>query len=158
MRPVLLAATLLGAPLLAGPLLTTASPAMAERAVLPGPIPAEVLEVVDGDTLAVRATIWLGHSVETRVRVDGIDTPERRAQCPQEKQLAEAAHERLRALVADGRVSLLDVQNDKYGGRVRARVVTAGGADVAEALLTAGLARRYRGERRQSWCDVAALR
>ncbi|HEY0834150.1 MAG TPA: thermonuclease family protein [Azospirillum sp.] len=148
MRPILFAAALL----------TLALPAVAERAVLPGPIPAEVLEVVDGDTLTVRATIWLGHSVETRVRLDGIDTPERRAQCPQEKQLAEAARERLRALVADGHVNLLDVQNDKYGGRVRARVLAAGGADVAEALVKSGLARPYHGEQRRSWCDVAALR
>ncbi|HYD70651.1 thermonuclease family protein [Azospirillum sp.] len=153
MRPILPAKALLAAVVM-----IASAPALAERPVLPGPIPADVLEVVDGDTLAVRATVWLGHSVETRVRLEGIDTPERRAQCPQEKQLAEAAHERLRALVADGRVTLLDVQNDKYGGRVRARVLTAAGADVAEALLTAGLARRYHGERRQSWCDVAALR
>ncbi|MFC5354802.1 thermonuclease family protein [Azospirillum himalayense] len=46
---------------------------------LPGPIPAEVLEVLDGDTLLVRATIWLGQVVETHIRVDGLDAPEIRS-------------------------------------------------------------------------------
>jgi endonuclease YncB( thermonuclease family) len=59
--------------------------------ILPGPIPAEVLEVVDGDTLTVRALIWLGQVVETNVRVDGIDTPEIRARCDRERKLAAEA-------------------------------------------------------------------
>ena len=28
--------------------------------MLPGPIPAEIVSVVDGDTISVRAHIWLG--------------------------------------------------------------------------------------------------
>ena len=120
---------------------------------LPGPIRAEVLEVVDGDTLSVRAMIWLGQVIETRVRVDGLDTPERRARCPREKELAEAAHELTRQLVGNGPVDLLDVQADKYGGRVRARVRTLDGRDLSQTLIAAGLARPYHGERRQPWCD-----
>jgi micrococcal nuclease len=32
--------------------------------VLPGPIPAVVTEVVDGDTIGVRARIWLGQQIQ----------------------------------------------------------------------------------------------
>ncbi|CAO3414549.1 thermonuclease family protein [Azospirillum doebereinerae] len=124
-------------------------------ATLPGPIPAEVVDVVDGDTLTVRATVWLGQSVETNVRLDGVDAPEMRARCPQEKALAESAREAVRGLVGVGPVQLLDVQPDKYGGRVRARIRVAGGGDLTEALLRTGLVRPYHGERRRSWCEEA---
>lgn len=147
---------------LAGLLLATAlpagsGPAAAAPPQLPGPIPAEVLEVVDGDTITVRAIIWLGQAVETHVRLEGIDAPELRAHCAQEKEKAEAARALARRLLADGRARLLDVQADKYGGRVRARVMTSTGADLSQSLLDAGLARPYRGEARQPWCDDAGV-
>lgn len=126
------------------------------RATLPGPIPAEVVEVVDGDTLAVRAIVWLGQAVDIHVRLAGVDTPERRARCGQERDLAEQATRLTRRLVADGEVRLFDVTADKYGGRVRARVETADGADLARALLASGLARPYGGGRREGWCEAAA--
>ena len=124
---------------------------------LPGPIPAEVLEILDGDTLLVRATIWLGQVVETHVRVDGLDAPEMRARCPRERELAESARDHARRLIGAAPVRLLDVQPDKYGGRVRARVLTGGGADLSAALIEAGLARPYHGERRQPWCDGTGM-
>ena len=46
-----------------------------------GPVMAQVLRVIDGDTIAVRAQIWIGQSVETRVRIVGVDTPELRGRC-----------------------------------------------------------------------------
>lgn len=133
-------------------LVLDAGPATSAPPLLPGPIPAEVLEVVDGDTITVRATIWLGQVVETNVRVDGMDAPEMRARCAREKDMAEAARDMTRKLIGPNLVSLMDVQPDKYGGRVRARVVTTGGADLSDSLIKAGLARPYHGERRQSWC------
>ena len=107
---------------------------------------------MDGDTLLVRVAIWLEQGMETRVRLAGADTPERRGKCAFEKRLAEQARQRTEALVASGTVILYDIQHDKYGGRVRARVVTAGGNDLAQTLIREGLARAYHGETRQSWC------
>ncbi len=129
----------------------------APPAALPGPIPAEVLEVLDGDTLLVRATIGLGQVVETHVRVDGLDAPEMRARCPHERELAETARDHARRLIGAAPVRLLDIQPDKYGGRVRARVLTGGGDDLSAALIAAGLARPYHGERRQPWCDGTGM-
>lgn len=136
-----------------GAALLGASPVTGAPATLPGPIPAEVVEVIDGDTLSVRAIIWLGQSVETNIRLAGVDAPELRAHCPQEKAMAESARDAARRLVGVGMVQLTDVQPDKYGGRVRARVRITGGDDLSEALLKTGLVRPYHGERRQSWCE-----
>lgn len=152
MRPTLSLSRLL----LAAALSTvTGLPASAAQPALPGPIPAEVLEVLDGDTLTVRAVIWLGQSVETRVRIDGIDAPEMRSRCPREKDMAEAARDAARRLVGTGMVQLLDVQPDKYGSRVRARVLVPGGGDLSDLLLKAGMVRPYHGEHRQPWCGTA---
>jgi endonuclease YncB( thermonuclease family) len=129
---------------------------------LTGPVEARVVEVVDGDTLAVRATVWLDQEVITRVRLEGIDTPESRSTCATEKAMARAAKDKLAGLVRDavvgqgtGTITLYNVVYDKYGGRVRAQVKLADGTDVSEALIRAGAARAYRGGKRQPWCGVA---
>jgi micrococcal nuclease len=95
--------------------------------LLPGPIPAEVVEVIDGDTLRVRAQVWIDLELETLVRLRGIDTPELRGQCEAEKARARAAKEALARLAA-------------------------GGQDLAQAMIAAGHARAYAGGERQGWC------
>ena len=117
-----------------------------------GPIAAAVLEVIDGDTIMVRARIWLGQDVETRVRLSGADAPETKARCEEERQLAQAARAFVRDRVASRRVSLLDIRYDKYGRRVLARVITPEGEDLAESLIRHGLARPYAGGARAGWC------
>ena len=54
---------------------------------------AEVLRVIDADTLEARVHLWLGMNVITLVRVKGVDAPERfgRAKCAREAELAEEA-------------------------------------------------------------------
>ena len=64
-----------------------------------------------------------------------------------------------RDFVADavgGGVTLWDIRYDKFGGRVLARVETAGGADLAELLIAAGLGRAYDGGAREPWCAAPA--
>lgn len=134
-------------------LLLTASHAMAGGSRVAGPVPAEVISVYDGDTLTVRATVWVDQVLETRVRVAGIDAPEIRGRCAEERDLAQRARTAL-AEIAGAAVQLVDVRPDKYGDRVRARVLTADGRDIAALLIAAGLARPYHGERRQPWCEV----
>ena len=78
--------------------------------------------VIDGDTLVVRARIWLGQEVETAVRLDGIDTPELKSPCAAERELADRARDTITG-VADGRrVVLRDVRYGKFAGRVLARI------------------------------------
>ena len=115
-----------------------------------------VLRVIDGDTLEARIALWPGLEVTTVVRLAGIDTPERRARCAEERAAAEAATVALRELVeaARGRVCLSDVEPGTYRGRVAARVWLPDDAlEAAEALLVAGHGRRYDGTtRRRGWC------
>lgn len=122
----------------------------AER--LSGPVEAEVVRVVDGDTLVARARIWLGQTVETYVRLAGIDAPELRGKCASEKERARAARDALAHLVNGGPVTLSEIESDKFGGRVLARVQTAGTRDVAAALVAGGYVRAYAGGRRTGWC------
>lgn len=119
---------------------------------LQGPVEAEVLRVVDGDTLVARARIWLGQTVETHVRLAGVDAPELRGKCAEEKARALAAREALARLVGDGPVMLADIESDKYGGRVLARVATGTHGDIAAALVAGGYVRAYGGGARSGWC------
>jgi micrococcal nuclease len=128
----------------------------AERrsAVLSGPVTAHVLRVIDGDTVRVRATIWLGSTVEIDVRLAGIDAPEMRGRCAQEKQLAASARDALLFMLGDGPVALRDVRYGKYAGRVIARIVAPDGRDVSQTMRAQGLARAYDGGKRIRWCDA----
>ena len=55
---------------------------------LAGPLPAQVVSVLDGDTLEVWVHIWLGQDLNTRVRLAGIDAPELKDKCDRERILA----------------------------------------------------------------------
>jgi endonuclease YncB( thermonuclease family) len=123
----------------------------------PGPVVASVEEVIDGDTLTVRARLWLGLELATRVRIRGIDTPELHSTCAAEKQMAAEARRRLAALAGDS-VRLANIADDKYGGRVDADVASLQGIDLKAAMLASGLAHPYDGSgARADWCPVASL-
>lgn len=138
---------------LAGALfLSVAGSAGPRGEVVPGPVEARVVAVVDGDTLVVSARIWLGQRIETHVRIDGVDAPELRGRCRGERDLARAARTFVATRIGGEPVVLSDVRFGKYAGRVVARVETAAGEDLAEVLIAAGLARRYDGRARRPWC------
>ncbi len=149
--------TLLLAPfLIAGMILAGGAPRAQDR--LAGPVRARVLSVVDGDTIEVRAAIWLDQEVFARVRLAGVDAPELRGRCERERELASAARDYLAVRLAprDGvavEVQLHDIRYGKYAGRVLARVETLDGADLGRGLMGAGLARPYAGGSRVTWCQ-----
>jgi endonuclease YncB( thermonuclease family) len=119
---------------------------------------ATVTRVVDGDTVEARVPIWLGQEIITKVRLRGIDAPEIAGACGAERVRAEAARDRLGALIAGAPVTLAEIGPDKYSGRVIARLM-AGAAgrqvDAGALLVSEGLARRYSGKRREGWCQIA---
>ncbi len=135
-----------------GTQLASPGPVPLHRASVPGPVPATVLRVIDGDTLMVRARIWIGQEIEIKVRLSGVDAPELRGKCESERILARQARDLVAASIAGGEVSLHAVQYGKFAGRVLARVETSAGDDLGTALLDSGLGRPYRGKRRQGWC------
>lgn len=113
--------------------------------------PAEVLRVYDGDTFQARVRLGPGEVVTTKVRLRGIDTPERDARCAEEAVKAEAARRALTTMLAQGQVRVSQLEPDKYG-RMLAVVATASTRDVAAALLRQGVGRRYDGGYRPGWC------
>jgi endonuclease YncB( thermonuclease family) len=114
--------------------------------------PAEVLHVLDGDTFEARVYLWPGLNITTRVRLRGIDAPELKARCMDERVKAEAARDALRAMLDQGQVGITAVTLDKYSGRVLAEASTFSTANVGAALLNAGYVRPYAGARRETWC------
>ena len=99
--------------------------------------------VVDGDTF------YIGGE---KVRIAGIDAPETHpSRCADEARLGNAATEQLHALLNSGAVTLTSIDRDRdvYGRLLRN--VAVDGADVGDAMVSAGVAREYGGARR-SWC------
>lgn len=98
-----------------------------------GAVLVDVVRVIDGDTLDVRAA-----QTELRVRLYGIDTPERGDRCFTE------ATERLRVL-AGSQVQLVSDarQRDGYDRELR-YAFTAGGESIDAALIREGLAVAWR--------------
>jgi micrococcal nuclease len=133
-------------------------PTAASAEPLPGPIPAELVSVIDGDTVAVRARIWPGQFVETRVRLASVDTPERRgADCARERALAEAATVFTEDwLSREADFALHEVETGSFAGRVIARIVRADGGSLGEALTEAGLAVAYGAP--APWCSTEMAR
>jgi len=121
--------------------------------ILPGPYQAQVLEVIDGDTFRARIRIWLGQDIETFVRLDGIDAPERRSACAAEKQQAQQAKQKLYDLIAGQSLLLYDIHYGKYAGRVIAGArKLEDGQDIAGLMLKSMMAKAYTGGTRTSWC------
>lgn len=145
-RPLLILATLLFA---AGGALS------AEH--LRGPVEATLVRVIDGDTVNVRAKIWLNQTLDISVRLRGIDTPELSAPCASERRLAQKARERLEALLVGANdvtpVTLRHISKGKYAGRVIAYVDNESGVSVGDILLKENLAQPYRGNgAKPDWC------
>lgn len=117
------------------------APAALAGPEIAGPIAAQVERVIDGDTVRVTARIWVDQVVAVSVRLRNVDAPELfRPQCEAEKSRARDAKAFVETLLGGQAVALRDIEHDKYGGRVAARIETAGGVDVGAALLSEGLA------------------
>ena len=111
-----------------------------------GPIPADIVRIVDGDTVEVVAYPWPQQSVDVLVRLRGIDAPEIHSDCATEREKGDIAKDTLdRFLAGSRRVTLTDIGGDKYFGRVLANVGRPDGEDAASMLILKGLVRPYDG-------------
>ena len=138
-------------------LLSSGLDAHAGPKTLSGPIPAFVEQVIDGDTLRVRARVWLGQEILVMVRINGVDAPELRSRCAAERVLARKVKHFVRDAIAGKKVTLTNIRRGKYAGRVIADVTTKSGADLGRELLDSGQARKYRKGRRKSWCGKPVI-
>ena len=70
---------------------------------------AEVLDIIDGDTVRVKASPWPGHQWTGLIRLYGIDAPElRRSKCQEEKEQGIMARDTLVSLIPP-RVLLVNI-------------------------------------------------
>ena len=129
-------------------------PLAAKPKPLVGPVPAFVERVIDGDTIDVRARIWLGQEIRVRVRIRGVDAPEMKARCPVERELAVRARDYVTRAIAQRKISLTNISQGKYAGRVIASVALDTGETLAHALIRLKLGRAYRKGRRTGWCSA----
>lgn len=146
-------------PEVAAPRETAPHAPMSARAGFAGPIQADLLRVVDGDTFEARVRVWFGHDVRSLIRIRGFDAPEKAAACADEARRAEEATRTLQDVLDSGALTLTDVAPDKYFGRVVATVrvrMDDAETDVAAMMLAAGQGRPYAGGRRGGWCALQA--
>lgn len=133
-------------------LLGLSSHAVSAPKVYGDAIVSEVRSIYDGDSFKVHIEGWpdiIGKSMG--IRVAGVDTPEMRGKCPQEKKLAQKAKKHTVAMLRQGRVvELRNMQRGKYFRIVAS--VYIDGVSLSDSLIDAKLAYPYNGGKKQSWC------
>jgi micrococcal nuclease len=114
-----------------------------------GPVAAEILRVIDGDTLLVEARPWPQQTMEVYVRIRGIDTPEMHSKCAAVRRAGIDARQALEQLTASSpQVQLTQISGDKYFGRILANVTLSDGRNPAQYMLGEGIAVAYDGGRK----------
>ena len=84
----------------------------------------------------------------------GIDAPETHPpRCDYEARLGNEATEKLQALLNSGAVTITSIDSDRHVYGRLLRNVAVKGADVGEAMVSAGVALEY-GSGRRSWCST----
>ncbi|WP_371187598.1 thermonuclease family protein [Thalassotalea maritima] len=111
-----------------------------------------LVSVYDGDTFRANIVGWpqiIGEN--TPIRIKGVDTPELRGKCPQEKHLAKKAKLfSQQQLEQAQRIELRNIGRGKYF-RLLADVYVDGN-NLALLLTKAGYGYTYQGGKRRSWC------
>ena len=111
------------------------------------------ISAYDGDTFRVDVADihpLIGRNMPIRLR--GVDTPEIRGKCDQEKALAIKARDFVRELLANAETIVLkNIDRGKYF-RIVADV-SVDGVDLGSTLLENSLGRPYGGGKKESWCD-----
>ena len=112
------------------------------------------ISAYDGDTFTVDipgVPEVFGYHIPVRIR--GIDTPEIRGRCSEERYLAIRARNWVREKLAGAhKIILIEPERDKYFRLLAS--VEVDGQDLAIALMERGYAIRYDGKTKKApWCD-----
>lgn len=113
-----------------------------------------LISVYDGDTIRVDIANCKQPLLckNIGIRIFGIDTPEIRGKCQNEKRLAKIARNKVREVLKSAKIiELKNTSRGKYF-RIVARVF-ADRIEVADLLIDKKLAFRYFGGKKQSWCN-----
>lgn len=118
-------------------------------------IKSTINRAIDGDTIEIKLVELPPHLQKVKVRIYGIDTPESNylAQCAKEKEMGlEAKEYTKKALNSAKHIEYNLIKADKYGSRYDG-LVLIDGKSLGDMLIEAGLARRYYGDKKTSWCN-----
>ena len=111
-----------------------------------------VSTIYDGDTFTATMDSWPGIAGKNiGIRISGIDTPELRGKCKREIELARMAKKKTVSMIRSAKtIELKQMRRDKYF-RIDAEVF-ADGKSIGQALISAGLAVPYQGDKKVTWC------
>ena len=129
---------------------------------------ADLLRIVDGDTVDARINLGFDVQLKVRIRFVGINTPESRTRDLDEKKHGKAASARTKKILeaAGNKFILKSTERGKYGralGILYVDTPLAGvelspeGYSVNDALIVEGHAWEYHGEKRVSWAERKRL-
>jgi micrococcal nuclease len=111
----------------------------------------QIVSVYDGDTFTVKIQTNPDFFDTIPIRILGVDTPEIRGKCHEEKELAKTARRFvINQLINAKTIELKNIKQDKYF-RLDAKVLVDQ-KDIAHLLINQNLARPYDGTKRQTWC------
>lgn len=106
----------------------------------------------DGDTCYIIYDSLPESLQKMSVRILGIDTPEIKGDCAEEKELALKGREFANlAFTSANKIEFKDLKWDKYGGRILSNVYLDG-ILYSDSIIAEGLARSYDGGKKLSWC------
>jgi len=112
------------------------------------------LRVIDGDTIEVNVHIWPQLLQKTKLRLIGINTPEKRGKkisdC-EKKTGQKATNFTQKWLTNVKSVNVSEIKLGKYAGRVLGKL-SKNKQDLGKALIKAGHAKPYDGGKRKPWC------
>ena len=114
----------------------------------------ELLRVIDGDTIDVRADLGFDVSLRLRLRFAGINTPESRTRNLEEKAMGLAAKARLvEILESADRIEFESHGKGKFGRVLATPYAVIGDerTDVCQMLVREDHARLYDGGKREPW-------
>ena len=118
-----------------------------------GPYNADIIRVIDGDTVDVNLYVYPGQINKTRLRLALIDTPELKSKQTCERELAKKAKEFTIKFLAEGKAKVTINGMGRYG-RPLANIYI-NGYNLSSRLLDENLARKYQPIKklRNKWCE-----
>lgn len=135
-------------------LILALSPIAASAKEIYGSYKADVLRVIDGDTIEIDVHIWPQLIQRTKLRLSEVNTPEKRgrniSEC-EKRAGQQATNFTQQWLKGAGTVTVSEIQLGKYAGRVLGKL-SKNGEDLGRALIKAGHAKPYKGGKRKPWC------
>lgn len=103
----------------------------------------KIIKVIDGDTLDIEIDLGFNVSIQERIRLSGIDTPELKSKDNIEKEKANEAKLWLEKTLKDKKIKIITEKNDKYGRTLGWIYIEENPVSINTQLINEGLAVPY---------------